>query len=98
MREKDIEARLVLGVTKLGGRAYKFVSPGNTGVPDRLIVMPGGRVMFAELKTDAGRLSPRQELQIQRLRQLGADVTVVRGAAGVDRYLEYCKEVLGSEV
>lgn len=98
MRESELEARLVLGVAKLGGRAYKFVSPGNTGVPDRLIVMPGGRVMFAELKTDAGRLSPRQELQIQRLRQLGADVTVVRDAAGVDRYLEYCEEVLGGEV
>ena len=66
MRESELEARLVLGVAKLGGRAYKFVSPGNTGVPDRLIVMPHGRVMFAELKTDAGRLSPRQELQIQR--------------------------------
>ena len=46
MAEKDIERFLVNGVKKLGGVAYKFVSPGNAGVPDRLIVMPGGRVYF----------------------------------------------------
>lgn len=50
MRESDIERRLVQGVKKLGGRAYKFVSPGNVGVPDRLVVLPGGVVLFVEVK------------------------------------------------
>ena len=57
MRESDIERRLVQGVKKLGGRAYKFVSPGNVGVPDRLVVLPGGIVLFVEVKAPDGRLS-----------------------------------------
>lgn len=59
MRESDIERRLVQGVKKLGGRAYKFVSPGNVGVPDRLVVLPGGVVLFVEVKAPDGRLSPQ---------------------------------------
>lgn len=57
MKESEIEARLVRGVKALGGVAYKFVSPGNVGVPDRLVVLPGGRVIFVELKAEGGRLS-----------------------------------------
>ena len=41
MREKDIEKILVAEVRKLGGRAYKWVSPGNDGVPDRIVIFPG---------------------------------------------------------
>ena len=60
MKESEIEARLVRGVKALGGVAYKFVSPGNVGVPDRVVVLPGGRVIFVELKAEGGRLSPMQ--------------------------------------
>ena len=42
MKESELELRLVHGVSRLGGRAYKFVSPGNVGVPDRLVVLPVG--------------------------------------------------------
>ncbi len=79
MAEKDIERFLVNGVKKLGGVAYKFVSPGNAGVPDRLIVMPGGRVYFVELKTDAGYATVLQKRQMDRLLRLGCDVNLVRG-------------------
>lgn len=79
MAEKDIERFLVNGVKKLGGVAYKFVSPGNAGVPDRLIVMPGGRVYFVELKTDAGYATVLQKRQMDRLLHLGCDVNLVRG-------------------
>ncbi len=44
MLEKMIEQKLRNEVKALGGRAYKFVSPGNDGVPDRLVVLPGGKV------------------------------------------------------
>ena len=71
MRERDIEKILVEGVRKLGGKAFKFVSPGNDGVPDRIIIMPGGRVYFVELKTEVGRLSGRQKIQIRALTRLG---------------------------
>lgn len=95
MKESELEARFVRGVKSLGGAAYKFVSPGNVGVPDRLVILPGGIVAFVELKAEGGRLSPMQDRQISRLRELGADVTVVWGAEGVVRYLECCREVIG---
>ena len=50
MREKDIEKILVAEVRKLGGRAYKWVSPGNDGVPDRIVIFPGKTPVFVELK------------------------------------------------
>lgn len=87
MREKEIEKVLVDGVKKLGGVAFKFVSPGNDGVPDRLIVMPDGRVCFVELKTERGRLSGLQRTQIRRLRALGQYVAVLHGASAVRAFL-----------
>ena len=53
MREKEVEQSLVLAVKKKGGLALKFVSPGLSGVPDRLILMPNGRLGFIELKAKA---------------------------------------------
>ena len=50
MKEKEIEKRLTSGVKNLGGKAYKWVSPGNNGVPDRIVLAPGGRVAFVETK------------------------------------------------
>ena len=88
MREKEIEKILVSEVKKLGGRAYKWVSPGNDGVPDRIVVFPGRPPVFVELKTDAGRLTALQKVQIDRLREIGQDVRVLRGAAGVKAFLE----------
>ena len=91
MLEKDIERKLCEGVKRLGGYAYKFTSPSNVGVPDRLVIMPGGKISFAELKTDTGRLSVMQEYQIKKLRALGCNVKVVKGMAGVNKYLEELK-------
>lgn len=88
MKEADLESRLVRGVKKLGGQAFKFVSPGNAGVPDRLVILPGGRIYFVELKTDRGRLSPMQGVQLKRLHDLGASVVIVRGELGVREILQ----------
>lgn len=92
MRESRIESYLVRGVKAMGGKAYKFVSPGNVGVPDRIVVLPGGSVIFAELKSDSGRLSPSQLLQIRELLRLGAEVYEVRGRNGADSFLQLCRE------
>lgn len=92
MREKDIERILVTEVKKLGGRAYKWTSPGNDGVPDRIVILPGRPPIFVELKTDRGRLTALQNVQIGRLRDLGQDVRVLYGMDGVSRFLE---EVVG---
>ena len=86
MREKEIEKILTAEVKKLGGVAYKWVSPGNGGVPDRIVVFPGRAPVFVELKSDAGRLSTLQEMQIRRLKELGQKVYVARGIDGVGQF------------
>ena len=58
MKEKDVEAYLRDQVKGKGGKAYKFVSPGNDGVPDRMICMPGERVFFVELKAPGKPAQP----------------------------------------
>ena len=95
MKESKLEERLVQGVKRLGGRAYKFVSPGNVGVPDRMIVLPGGRIIFVELKTEQGTLSPMQRHQIRELQQLGATVWVVQGMQGVATTLGHLRTLVG---
>ena len=69
MREKETEAKLVMAVRKLGGLAPKFVSPGLDGVPDRLVLLPGGKIAFIELKAENRKMRP---LQVRRKRQLEA--------------------------
>ena len=77
VREREIERALVEAVAAAGGIAYKFTSPARRGVPDRLIVLPGGRVRFVEVKAPGGRLSKLQEIEIARLRRLGMRVDIV---------------------
>ena len=88
MLEKSIESSLGRAVQRRGGLWYKFVSPGQPGVPDRIIVVPGGRIVFVELKTLQGRLEKIQQWQIDRLREAGADVRVVRGSAEAKALVE----------
>ena len=88
MREKEIEKILVDEVKRLGGRAYKWTSPGNDGVPDRIVFLPDTRVIFVELKTDTGVLSPLQKIQIDRLKKLGQWVEVVKGIQGVKMFFQ----------
>ena len=87
MREREIEEHLRLGVKRLGGIAFKFTSPGNAGVPDRLIVLPGNRIYFAELKRPGGKTSQLQNRQINRLNALGCSVSVIDSKEGVDKFL-----------
>ena len=88
MLQREIEQKLTREIKRLGGLAYKFVSPGNSGVPDRLVILPGGRVIFAELKTDKGVLSGQQKRQIARLQKLGCDVRVIYGPEGLREFLQ----------
>ena len=79
MLEKDIEKLFTAEIKKAGGKAYKFTSPGNDGVPDRIVMLPDGRIVFVELKTDTGKLSRLQELQRRQIAELGQTVRVLHG-------------------
>ena len=87
MEEKRVERHLVEGIKRLGGMCLKFVSPGTSGVPDRVVILSNGRVVFAELKTDVGRLSKIQEHTISEMRRRGADVRVLYGLKDVKTFL-----------
>ena len=77
MLEKTVEAALVKRVKELGGIAYKWTSPGRTGVPDRIVMIPGGKIIFVELKSPTGKLTVRQEREHDTIRALGFDVIVI---------------------
>ena len=68
-KEKNTEMKLVRAVKLMGGLAPKFVSPGLDGVPDRLVLLPGAKFAFAEIKADGKTMRP---LQVRRKRQLEA--------------------------
>ena len=92
--ETRIEARLVWGVRSLGGRVEKLL-PSRSGLPDRLVLLPGGRVCFIELKAADGRLAPLQRHWREKARQLGTDVAVLSSYAEVDRWLHRQATALG---
>lgn len=88
MRESSIESKLVRMVHERGGLCYKFVSPGNPGVPDRIVITPAGRTVYVELKTEVGRLAAIQKWQHEELRKRGADVRTLKGLEQVKAFVE----------
>lgn len=95
MRENVIESYLRDRVKQVGGKAYKFVSPGNAGVPDRLVLLSGGRTVFVELKAPGKKPTAIQLLQHKKLRNLGFKVLVIDSKEMVDEFL---KEVNDNEI
>ena len=77
MREKIIETKLKNQAKNRGGLALKFVSPAFDGVPDRIILMPGGKVGFVEVKAPGKTPSPLQKSRIKLLKKLGFKVYVL---------------------
>ena len=71
MREKKIEQQLVKEVKDIGGIALKIVSPGFDGMPDRLILLPGRKIAFVEVKAPGKTLRPLQEKRKRQLEALG---------------------------
>lgn len=71
-------------VKELGGVAYKFVSPSNRGVADRLVVLPGGRVWFVEVKKEGGRLSTLQNIFAAEMQRLQQNIAIVWSKEDVD--------------
>ena len=77
MLEKDIENALVRRVKTLGGMCEKFTSPGRRSVPDRIITLPNGKIVFVEVKNVGKKPSALQLRDHERRRDLGCDVRVI---------------------
>ncbi len=90
--EKQVEQYLCKRVKALGGIAPKWVSPGLDGVPDRIILLPGGKVVFAETK-DTGKIPRKKQLHRHgQLRALGFTVAVPDSYTAVDALLREVAE------
>ena len=82
MNEAQLEARFRQAVRSAGGLIEKL-APTSAGVPDRLVLMPGGRMFLVELKADGGSLRPIQRHWHERAAALGTEVIVLRGLPAV---------------
>lgn len=89
MREAGTERKIVSAIKSKGGLCLKWVSPGFTGVPDRIAVLPGGRVLFIEVKRPdhKGRLAERQKRVGDLLRMLGCTVITAESLEDLDGYI-----------
>lgn len=85
--EKIVEAYLRDRMKAIGGIAYKWTSPGNAGVPDRICVFADGRIVFVELKGASGRLSPLQKRQLERLASKNCNTEVLWSRQEVDLFI-----------
>jgi len=77
MREKQIEQKFVRATKNMGGIAPKFVSPGLDGMPDRIVLLPGGHIGFVEVKAPGEKPRPLQLARHGLLRRLGFKVFVL---------------------
>lgn len=87
MREQRIEQTLRIKVKAIGGLALKFVSPGVVGVPDRIVLLPDGRIYFVELKAPGKKPSPKQVKMAQILASLGHQVRVIDSMESVKEFI-----------
>ena len=88
MQEKYIENTLVKTVKEMEGIALKFVSPGLDGMPDRLVLLPMGRIAFVEVKSPGKKPRPLQLARHEMLRKLGFKVFVLDDAADIKKILK----------
>ena len=88
MRENVIEKQLAMAVKKMGGMAVKFVSPGLDGVPDRIVLLPGRKMAFVELKAPGKKLRALQEKRKSQLESLGFPVYVIDGVEQIGGVLD----------
>ena len=87
MKEKTLERILVRMVKNMGGIALKFVSPGMAGVPDRLVLFPGEKIAFVEMKAPGKKPTALQRLRHAQLRSLGFRVFVIDGKEQIEEML-----------
>lgn len=87
MREKTLEQQLTQAARRMSGIAPKFVSPGLDGVPDRLVLLPGGKIAFVEVKAPGKLLRPLQVKRKRQLEALGFRVYVIDSVEPIQRII-----------
>lgn len=87
LSEKYIENKLVTSIKKRGGVALKILPCYWRGAPDRVVLMPCGRIFFVELKSPRGRLSKIQALRIQLLVKMGFNVYIINSLQTLEQFL-----------
>lgn len=98
MREKVIEQQLVKAVRSAGGFCPKLVCPGMDGMPDRMLLFPGGRFAFVEVKAPGKKPRPLQLLRHEQLRTLGFQVYTLDAPSQISEIILSAKEVLPNEI
>jgi Holliday junction resolvase len=88
LKEGKLERALKRKVEKLGGKALKFVSPGMVGVPDRIILMPKGKILFVEMKAPGEALSPIQDKRKRDLEALGFEVYKIDSNEQIEAFIQ----------
>ena len=88
MLEKTIEYKLKSAVKNMGGIAFKFTAPGINGVPDRLVLLPDGKLAFIELKAPGKEMRPLQVHRKRQLEQLGFSVYCIDNADQIGGVLD----------
>lgn len=88
MKESELEKKFCGMVARAGGKAYKFISPNNAGVPDRIVILPGGRIGFVELKRPGQAPRKLQQFRMAELEQLGCYTAVVDSMACAEAVID----------
>lgn len=88
MREQIIEKYLIDEIKRVGGKSYKWVSPGNNGVPDRIVIFPNGKIIFVELKAPGKKPTVYQRIVIRELIKLNCDVLVIDILEQIDELIK----------
>lgn len=88
MREKEIEGKLVSAVKRMGGICPKFVSPGFAGMPDRIVLMPGAKIAFAEIKAPGKKPRALQAARHGMLTRLGFKIYVIDSMEQIEELID----------
>jgi hypothetical protein len=90
MKESEVENHFVWTIERMGGKTYKFTSPGRKGVADRIACLPDGQTWFVELKTKGGRLSALQNLFAEDMARLQQNYACLWTKEQIDDFIRKC--------
>lgn len=86
--ESQLERKFCKKIQELGGMALKFTSPSQAGVPDRIILMPEGKIYFVEMKCETGRVRAIQKYIFEKFEKLGFKVHIINSDDAIKSFME----------